>query len=141
MIYAQIKDQKIVNIIDLQDITLVPLFLDGFDDIVRIDLLDPTPGIGWSYVNGTFTAPPDPNAVPHSVTPRQMRQALVLMGVYDQIQPAFDTLPEPIKTLATIEWEYSLAFERNRPLVSQVAAALGWTEDQLDSLWRFAGTL
>jgi hypothetical protein len=140
MIYAQIKDRQVKNTIDIQDITIVQLYLDGFDDIVRIDLLDPVPSIGWSYINGAFSPPLDPSYIP-PVSPRQFRQALVLMGMYDQIEPALNSLPEPLKSLALIAWEYSLSFDRNDPLVDQVAQGLGWPSDQVDDLWRYAATL
>lgn len=76
------------------------------------------------------------------VTPRQIRQALVLMNVsMSQITDALASLPEPTKSMAQIEWEYSLAFERNRPLVTQVGVMLGWSAQQLNDLWKFAASL
>lgn len=76
------------------------------------------------------------------VTPRQIRQALILSGVSLQsITDALATLEEPTKSLAMAEWEYSIAFQRNRPLVASVGQMLGWTSEQLDNLWLFAGTL
>lgn len=77
------------------------------------------------------------------VTPRQIRQALVLTDgiTIEMVEAALETLPEPTKTLARIEWEYSVAFQRNRPLVTQVGLMLGWTEEQLDNLWLLAGSL
>jgi hypothetical protein len=79
---------------------------------------------------------------PPNVTPRQIRQALILSGVsISDIEAALLSLPEPQKSLAKTEWEYSIAFERDRPLVASVAQMLGWTPEQLDALWLFAGTL
>ena len=76
------------------------------------------------------------------VTPRQMRQALVLSGIsLDSIEAALDSLSEPTRSLAKVEWEYSIAFQRDRPLVAQMGAMLGLNSTQLDSLWIFAGTL
>lgn len=143
MVFAQIKDGVIQNTVVLTDISLIDLFKEGYDDIFQIDATFPQPGIGWTFDGVRFIAPPKPidTSIILDVTPRQMKQALVLMGVYANIQPALDSLPEPLKTLATIEWEYSLAFQRNRPLVHQIAAVLGWTDEQLDDLWKFAATL
>lgn len=77
-----------------------------------------------------------------SVTARQFRQALVLMGIStDTIEAALNSLPEPTKSLATIEWQYSNAFERNRPLVIEVGQMLGYTSDQLDAIWELAASL
>jgi len=76
------------------------------------------------------------------VTPRQIKQALVLSGIsMQQVSDGLDTLPEPQKSLAHIEWEYSLTFKRDNPLVAKVAQMLGWTSQQLDQLWLFAGSL
>lgn len=90
-------------------------------------------------VIGSHEEQPAPIA---DVTPRQMRQALVLSGVsLNDIETALNSLSEPTKSLAKIEWEYSTMFQRNRPLVLQVGAMLGWTSQQLDTLWAFAKTL
>lgn len=49
MIYAQIKNGIIENRIVLDDPKLEPLFLEGFDFLVRVDNLEPQPNIGWTY--------------------------------------------------------------------------------------------
>lgn len=75
-------------------------------------------------------------------TPRQIRQALVLAGVsMEQIELALNAMPEPMRTLAKIEWEYSTAFIRSNTLVENVGLMLGWTPEQLDALWITAGRL
>jgi len=94
----------------------------------------------WSERLAVYSAPPV-ISIP-DVTPRQIRQALILSGVsLASIEAALATLPEPTKSLAETEWEYSIAFQRYRPLVQQVGLMLGWTPEQLDQLWLFAGTL
>jgi hypothetical protein len=52
--YARIKDGKVVSCILLDDITLLPLFLEGFDYIIEISTELNSPGSGWSYdiING-----------------------------------------------------------------------------------------
>lgn len=76
------------------------------------------------------------------VTPRQIRQALILHGVsLTDIENALALLPEPTRSLAQIEWEYSVMFLRRNPLVEQVGQMLGWTSEQLDDLWIFAAKL
>ena len=61
MIYAQIKNGIISNIIRLEQDSLKTRFgADaGFDAFVRIDLLNPRPGPGWlyDYINQVFTEP------------------------------------------------------------------------------------
>lgn len=61
MIYAQIKDNKIINSIVIDDETPMELFSKGYDYFIRIDNLNPTPGIGWSYIaDNEFSPPPTP---------------------------------------------------------------------------------
>lgn len=77
-----------------------------------------------------------------SVSPRQIRLALVLSGItLAQISDALATLEEPTRTLAIIQWEYSVEFDRYNGLVDQVGTMLGWTTQQLNDLWIFAATL
>lgn len=60
MQFAQIKNNLIENVIALNDLSLLPLFSIGYDLVIRIDELNPVPGIGWSYDGMDFTAPPPP---------------------------------------------------------------------------------
>lgn len=57
MIYAQIKNNTVINTIVLDKVELEPIFANGFDALVRIDNLDIIPGINWSYINGEFISP------------------------------------------------------------------------------------
>ena len=63
MIYAQINNQKIVNTLELNDGSLLPLFANDpntgipYDAVIQIDIIFPQPGIGWSYINGIFYPP------------------------------------------------------------------------------------
>jgi len=60
MTYAQILNGIIVNIIDLEDPTLVPIFSEGFDSCLEIDNLSIVPNIGWYYdVPSTAFYPPE----------------------------------------------------------------------------------
>lgn len=107
------------------------------EKIGELEMPDNTSEAMWAEKLAKYSA-----AVPvqlPDVTPRQIRQAMVLKGVsIAQIDAAIDSMPEPLKSLARIEWEYSTMFIRANPLVSQVGAALGWSSQQLDELWKFA---
>jgi hypothetical protein len=90
----------------------------------------------------TFTDDFVVSTVIPDVTPRQIRQALILRGIsLNSIESALNSLPEPTKSLAKIEWEYSISFQRTRPIVTAVGQLLGWSNTQLDNLWIYAGTL
>ena len=80
--------------------------------------------------------------VPYSVTRRQARQALLLAGLLSQVPIVIENIQDPVtKGLAQIEWEDSLEFLRDRPLVIQVGTALGLDEEGLDALFIQASKL
>jgi hypothetical protein len=72
---------------------------------------------------------------------RQARLALLQQGLLASIQPAIDSLDEPSRSAASIEWEYSQAVERNRPFVQLLSQALELTDEDLDALFTLAATL
>ncbi len=84
-----------------------------------------------------------------SVTNQQLRTALVLLSFQqnkpnlhpDAIKAFIDTLPEPNRSLAIQQWEYSNEMLRNNPLVNSMAPALGLTQQDLDDVWIYARTL
>lgn len=84
---------------------------------------------------------PDPDPEIEPVTPRQMRQALLAWNLLSTVEGAINSMSEPTKSYAKVEWEYSLQFNRSHPLVNQMGAALGMTSEQLDNLWLLAATL
>lgn len=80
--------------------------------------------------------------VPQSVTRRQARQALLLAGLLDNVQPAIDSIADPVqRSMAQIEWDDSQQFERKRPLLVSLAAGLGLGEEALDNLFIQAAQL
>ena len=126
--------------------------VDNFDIWEKIEFDDTIPGIetsllsqGW-YVqsNDVFTnmfaqlrrEKEAHDLCPKEVTPRQARQALLLVGVTtEMIVGAINSLPNPTRNFALVEWEYSVMFIRANPLVNTMGQMLGWTQYQLDCLW------
>lgn len=135
MIFAFVNNNRIEKIEDVEQ-EIADLQAGQYQQIIPIDGFSPMPKLGWLFEGGKLVSNlPD-------VTPRQIRQALILNGVsLSAIDAALDSLPEPTRSLAITEWEYSIAFKRNRDLVKQVGVMLGWDPDQLDALWEFAGKL
>jgi hypothetical protein len=87
-------------------------------------------------------AKPPPTAGFADVTPRQIRQALVMSGIsLDSIDTSMNALPEPMKTMAKIEWEYSVGFQRSNQLVNMMGQSLGFNQAMLDALWMKAKSL
>lgn len=76
-------------------------------------------------------------AIPISVTPRQIRQALTAAQLRTQVEGAIAVANQDTK-----DWyEYATEFRRDHPSVAALAYALGVTDLQLDNLWILAATL
>lgn len=76
-----------------------------------------------------------------ALTRRQLRLGLLALGfTKKQIGDIIATLPEPDRSVATIEWEDSSTYERAHPLVAQIATALGLTTEALDAAWAISAT-
>jgi hypothetical protein len=62
MIFAQIKNNTIINTIDLEDVSLLSLFQtdqngNPYDSVIQIDNIIPQPSIGWSFDNVNWNPP------------------------------------------------------------------------------------
>lgn len=86
---------------------------------------------------GNTPEPADQPPVPviTSVTMRQARLALLQSNLLDQASAAI-TAPAD-----KIEWEFATTVERDSPLVQNIAATLGLTEQQIDDLFTLAASL
>lgn len=97
--------------------------------------------INLPYVTEVIPAPPGP-VVPQSVTRRQAKQALLLAGLLGNVQTAIDAIPDSTqRAMAQLEWNESLTFERNRPILISLATAIGLDSNGLDQLFITAATL
>lgn len=86
--------------------------------------------------------PPAPLPVPQVVTSRQARQALLLAGRLQDVQPAIDAIADPVQRgMVQIEWDDSQEFQRTRPTLLALAAAIGMTAQDLDALFTQAAQL
>ena len=139
MRYAQIDKQAVQGIYEYDPL---PQYAPN---IAMIELPEGSPvSAGWQYVDGEFLEPviPEPeSSVPEKVTMRQARLALHGAGLLPQVQAAIDALPEPPRTLAQIEWDYSSEVFRNREFVNMLGSQLGLTDEQIDQLFIQAATL
>lgn len=80
--------------------------------------------------------------MPGVVTRRQARQALVLAGLIDQVQPIIDAIVDPMqRRLAQVAWDDSADFKRDDPFLIKVGIALSLTENQIDDLFVTAASL
>lgn len=117
--------------------------IDYLGNIIgELDLPNNTPESVWAEKLAIAAKPPEPIAIP-DVTPRQIRQAIILsQGIsIEQIEAALNNLPEPTRSLAKAEWEYSIAFKRKNHLVMAIGQIVGWDSEKLDNLWKLAISL
>ena len=136
MKYAHVLNNTINEIVESDPFTLfVPGYAAQF-----IEVADEVQA-GWKLIEGEWQAPEPVVYIPQEVTMRQARLALLENGLLSNVQPAINSLPEPDKTKAQIEWEYSNALQRSNPFVSVLGAALGLSSQDLDDLFIQASTL
>lgn len=101
----------------------------------------------WEAQRVADTAAPAPapvpvSGVPQEVTRRQARQALIMSGKFDLVQPAIDAISDPVqRALMQSEWDDSQTFQRNRPALIQMATAIGLSSEDIDNLFTLAATL
>lgn len=94
---------------------------------------------GHTFDGSVFAAPAP--RVPAAVTMRQARLALLGANLLSSVDTAIDALPEPTKSAARIEWEYSNELQRGNALVAALTPALGLTSEQVDALFIAASAL
>jgi len=75
-------------------------------------------------------------AIP-TVSPRQIRQALTIVGLRASVEAAVAASDQDTKDW----WEFATVFERNHVKVVAMIAALGVSEQQADDLWLLAASL
>ena len=135
MKYAFVNDNVIKKIEEWESYEQI-LDSHHFQIVIDITGLEYQPQVGWTFENGVLFLKLAP------VTARQIRRALLSVGLNEAtIVGALNTLPEPTKSAALIEWEYSNEFFRTHYLVPMVGQMLGWNTQQLDELWVLAGKL
>lgn len=82
-----------------------------------------------------------PLPVPRSVTMRQARLALLGAGKLAQVDSTIASMPEPSRSAAQIEWNYSNEVQRHSGFVDVLGPALGLSSAQIDALFRAAAAL
>ena len=133
------EPQQPITVIHLDENNVVMNFISvlNVDDMPNCVHWQDGVQVGDTYnrETQTFIPKPVPKIVPQSVTMRQARLALLGAGLLSQVDAAIDSLDEPMKTAAKIEWDYSSSVERNRQLVNVLGPLLGLSEEQLDDLF------
>lgn len=130
---------------DGDELIFAPNFVLGPGFELRAETKDEHtyPVDGWVWADNLDAAMADPRLknLVGAVTMRQARRALLAAGMMAQVDAAIAALPEPQRTEAQIEWEYSSEVQRHNGFVEQIAPMLGMTEQDLDNLFALAATL
>lgn len=113
---------------------------------------------GWKAAKAAVLPPPDPepeNPVPESITRRQCAMIMFSMGMISgpeaiamtqsgippaAVQAYLDTLPEPQRTMATMDFAASNYFRDNQ-LLDALMAANNMTDQQVDEFFVAAAQL
>lgn len=84
-----------------------------------------------------FNEVPNPVEVRLSpISPRQLRLKLFEMGIDEAAMNALiDQLEEPIRSIAHIEFDYAVEFDRYHPRIILIATNMGLTLPEMDTLW------
>lgn len=100
----------------------------------------PRPTPNHKFISGSWVLPPPP--VPHVVTRRQGRQALILAGKFAAVQAAIDAIEdETERLLAQSWWDDSAEYERTNPFLQLLAQAIRLDDGALDTLFVTGGGL
>jgi len=92
--------------------------------------------LGYDFVNAYSFEIEDGLNQFETISPRQIRLALLALGITQQnVKDMIAQLPSPTNEQALIAWEYSTYFDRNAPLVENLGLSLGLTVDQMNTLW------
>jgi hypothetical protein len=136
MKYALVKNNVAIEVVSNAPHTLfIPSYASQFEEV------GDNCRAGMFLEDGVWVNPPIVVPIPQEITMRQARLALHDAGLLSNVVSAINSLPEPSKTKAMIEWEYSNALQRNNPFVTTLGTALGLSSDDIDNLFIAASGL
>ena len=102
--------------------------------------------VGWTFDGATFHPPaavePEPLPLP-PISGRQVEMALRSINITaEMVEAEINLIADPLeRDLALIEWRRAGQFERNHPLVAELAEAFALPASEVDSLWLWASSL
>ena len=91
---------------------------------------------------GMNQSPPDPPAIPDTVTASQIRKWLIRHSIpLEDVSAAIAALPESVRKDTQIEWEYEPVIHRSSSMLAQMAAAFGMDAAAIDAAFVEAASL
>lgn len=106
-----------------------------------VDCADDVVADQFYYDTTTQSIVPNPVPVPTEVTMRQARLALLAANLLDAANAAVAGMTGDAGKAAQIDWEYATSVNRHNGLVTQMGAALGLTDAQIDALFVAAAAI
>lgn len=88
-----------------------------------------------------WTQEPVAVMAPEEVTMRQFRLALLQTGRLHDVDAAIESMDEPQRSAAQIEWQYSTNVNRNSEFISSLAVALDLGDQGIKDMFSLAATL
>lgn len=95
-----------------------------------------TAQIGGMYLSGIFSPAVIVAMVPQAITAAQIRLALSQQNLLAAVTAAVAGASQEIQTY----WQFEAKFNRQDPLLLQMATALGLTSAQVDGIFELAAT-
>ena len=134
MRYAIVQEGCVINVIEADP--------DHLPELPGVELVpSKTAGIGWTYADGTFKAPPElapvqTSVVPQSVSRAQGKLALIGAGLWPAVIAFVDGITDPVqKVYAEVALNDTQEWRRDSPFLADAAASMGLTTAQLDALF------
>jgi hypothetical protein len=124
------KETRIIPIIILSQ----PEFNSETETIISGDRV-----IYLDRVEQTWLIKPIP--IPLQVPLWAFRAILTIQQLAPSVEALINQLPEPQKTVASIQWVYGNFIERNHPLIDSLGTDLGLTKEEIDNVFVEANKL
>lgn len=139
--YALVKNNKVVNTLQATE-NYLPYIQSQYEEIVQITKDNPL-GIGWYKENDEWKKPETLHPNIEKITRRQG-----LLAIYEQKGITEDNILQIIESLPTEEQKYkaniefhAATWEINSPMIGLFAQNLSINQEELQSLFNYAGTL
>ena len=141
-LHACLYNLTVVEILEVETEEKFQELSKVYTSVIEIENEPIRPNVGWTLNGTSWVEGVLPPSSIKSVTPRQMRIALVSSGIsIETIEGMIDALEEPDKSVTKITWEYSTSFEIDNPVLNGMAPLLGLTSTDVDNLFLLASTL
>lgn len=131
---AQIEDGRVVNVAEVEPGN-VPDFMADWPEAGEA-------GPGWTWTEEDGFAPPEEvepiDPVPAVVSRLQARLALLGAGLLQAVEDHIAAAEDPRLSMI---WAEATEWRRDSPTIAAIGAALEMSEEQIDELFRAAGSI